>query len=61
MNNFCSANPELMSLGAMPTFDVGMRIAKEILNMPTASVGMAPLTARLTERWPPGPAICRFF
>jgi hypothetical protein len=35
----------------MPTLVVGMRVANEFANMPTTSVGMAPITARLTDRY----------
>jgi hypothetical protein len=35
----------------MPTLVVGMRIAENLHNMPTASVGMAPINFTLTEHW----------
>jgi hypothetical protein len=33
----------------MPTLAVDMRIAKKSHNMPTASVGMAPINSKLTK------------
>jgi len=34
----------------MPTLAVGMRFAEKFYNMPTASVGMAPVSSGFTER-----------